>query len=191
MTIFFPPGFGLSRGSSVARTAIPTSRHVVTDEADAILAELGMDRPADASRLILAKDEAALAGDLTASRKRLAFLRADAVGPEVRALAWGDAALFGVDRVRDLADWPLTAKLPVPGRGRRVRPGQDVDPVRRRRHHARPGRVRDPPRRGKGKGADFPFDGGTATVTGHCKDCSPLGWDLPYTKRTGHAGAFR
>ena len=29
----------------------------------------------------------------------------------------------------------------------------------------------------KGKGADFPFDGGTAEITGRCKDCSPLGWD--------------
>jgi poly-gamma-glutamate synthesis protein (capsule biosynthesis protein) len=38
---------------------------------------------------------------------------------------------------------------------------------------------------------DVPFDGGTAEITGHCKDCSPLGWDLPYTKRTGNAGALR
>jgi poly-gamma-glutamate synthesis protein (capsule biosynthesis protein) len=43
----------------------------------------------------------------------------------------------------------------------------------------------------KGKGVDFPFAGGTAEVTGHCKDCSPLGWDLPYTKRTGGGGAVR
>jgi poly-gamma-glutamate synthesis protein (capsule biosynthesis protein) len=43
----------------------------------------------------------------------------------------------------------------------------------------------------KGKGADFPFDGGTADITGRCKDCSPLGWDLPYTRRTGNAGTFR
>ena len=39
----------------------------------------------------------------------------------------------------------------------------------------------------KGKGADFPFDGGTADITGRCKDCSAFGWDLPYTKRTGNA----
>ena len=43
----------------------------------------------------------------------------------------------------------------------------------------------------KGKGADFPFDGGTADITGRCKDCSSMGWDLPYTKRTGDAGAVR
>jgi poly-gamma-glutamate synthesis protein (capsule biosynthesis protein) len=43
----------------------------------------------------------------------------------------------------------------------------------------------------KKKGADFAFDGGTAEITGTCKDCSPLGWDTPYTKRTGNAGAVR
>ena len=43
----------------------------------------------------------------------------------------------------------------------------------------------------KKKGADFPFDGGTAEITGRCKDCSPLGWDTPYTKRTGNEGAVR
>ena len=64
------------------------------------------------TRLVLAADEATLAADLAKNRKRLAFLRADAVGPEVRALAWGDTALFGVDRVKDLADWPLTASCP-------------------------------------------------------------------------------
>ncbi len=40
-------------------------------------------------------------------------------------------------------------------------------------------------------GTDFPFNGGSAEITGTCKDCSPLGWDTPYTKRTGDAGAFR
>ena len=43
----------------------------------------------------------------------------------------------------------------------------------------------------KTKGADFPFDGGTAEITGRCKDCSPLGWDTPYTRRTGNAGVVR
>ena len=43
----------------------------------------------------------------------------------------------------------------------------------------------------KKKGADFPFDGGTAEITGRCKDCSPLGWDTPYTNRTGNKGVVR
>ena len=40
-------------------------------------------------------------------------------------------------------------------------------------------------------GADFPFNGGTVAITGHCKNCSPFGWDLPYTKRTGNVGVVR
>ena len=67
---------------------------LVSDEAPAILTALHLDRPADASRLVLAQDEAALAADLTKSGKRLAFLPADEVRPEVRALAWGNAAPF-------------------------------------------------------------------------------------------------
>ena len=35
-----------------------------------------------------------------------------AVTPGVRALAWGDQSLFGVDRVTDAADWRLHAQLP-------------------------------------------------------------------------------
>jgi hypothetical protein len=161
---------------------------LISAEADGILAALGVERPADATRLILARDAAALAADLTKTGKRLAFLSADAVGPEVRALAWGEDALFGVDRVHDLADWPLTARLPGTSAADAFDPsttwtfaGGDI--------------MLD---RGvyetlavKGKGADFPFDGGTAEITGRCKDCSPLGWDTPYTKRTGNAGAFR
>ena len=162
---------------------------LISGEADAILAALGVPRPADGSRLILAAGEAALAADLTKNGKRLAFLRADAVGPEVRALDWGDAALFGVDRVKGLAAWPLTARLPAAAAGTAYDPrttwtlfaGGDImlDRGVYETLHV------------KGKGADFPFDGGTADITGRCKDCSPLGWDLPYTRRTGNGGTFR
>src|SRR5674476_1211369 len=50
---------------------------------------------------------------LAANRGRLGFLRADAVGPAVRALSWRGSALFGVDRVASVAAWPLTARLPA------------------------------------------------------------------------------
>ncbi len=40
------------------------------------------------------------------------------------------------------------------------------------------------------KGADFPFDGGTAEITSrYC--CSAFGWELPRAKRTGNAGTVR
>ena len=160
---------------------------LVAGEADAILAALELERPADAKRLILTKDVTTLAADLAKNRKRLAILRADAVGPDVRALAWGQEVLFGVDRLKDLADWPLTARLPAPAAGDAFDPsttwtlfaGGDIL-LDRGVHLAL-----------KARGADFAFDGGTADITGRCKDCSPLGWDTPYTKRTGNKGVVR
>ena len=166
-----------------------TALELVSGEADAILAALGVDRPSDTARLVLAPNATALAADLAANRKRLAFLRADAVTPAVRALTWGNAALFGVDRVKQLADWPLTAQLSA------APAGQAFDPATTWTLFAAGDIMLD---RGvyetlavKGKGADFPFDGGTATITGRCKNCSPLGWDTPYTQRTGNAGSVR
>ncbi len=164
-----------------------TSLELVDGEADAILAALAAERPADPGRLVLVPDAATLAKDLAKNRKRLAFLRADAVGPEVRALAWGDTALFGVDRVKTLADWPLMARLPAPAAG------NDFDPATTWTLFAGGDIMLD---RGvyltlKNKGADFAFDGGTAAITGRCKNCSPLGWDTPYTKRTGNMGVVR
>ena len=162
---------------------------LVKGEADAILASFRLERPTDAALLVLAPDSDTLARDLAANRKRLAFLRADEVEPDVRALAWGGKALFGEDRVRKLADWPLTARLPAPTTAAAFDPsttwtlfaGGDI--------------MLD---RGvyetlavKGKGADFPFQGGTAEITGRCQNCSPLGWNTPYTRRTGNAGAVR
>jgi len=165
-----------------------TALELVAGDADAILAALGAERPSG-DRLFLAPDRAALAADLAENRKRLAILRADAVGPDVRALAWGDKTLFGVDRVRDLADWPFSARLPA------AAAGAGFDPAATWTLFAGGDIMLD---RGvyetlavKGKGADFPFDGGTAEITGRCKDCSPFGWDTPYTRRTGNAGAVR
>ena len=106
-----------SRPCWPAPASATTALELVEGEADAILAALGVERPADPERLVLAADAATLAKDLAKNRKRLAFLRADDVGPAVRALAWGDTALFGVDRVEDLAAWPLTARLPAPTAG--------------------------------------------------------------------------
>ncbi|MBA3234573.1 MAG: CapA family protein [Chloroflexi bacterium] len=170
-------------GSSTSYEAL----ELVADEADAILAALDLERPSNGNRLILADDRASLAADLSKNRKRLAFLRADAIGPDVRALAWGNRTLFGVDRVRDLADWPLIAQLPPTA--------DEFDPATTWTIFAGGDIMLD---RGvyetlavKGKGADYPFDGGTAAITGRCKDCSSMGWDLPYTQRTGNAGVVR
>jgi hypothetical protein len=162
---------------------------LVESQADAILAALGVGRPTDADRLVLAPTAAKLSRDLAKHRKRLAFLRADDVTPAVRSLAWAGRALFGNERMRSLADWRLMARLPE------APDGAAFDPATTWTMFAGGDILLD---RGvyqtvriRGKGADFPFDGGTAEITSRCKDCSPLGWDLPRTRRTGHEGAVR
>jgi hypothetical protein len=160
---------------------------LVEAEADAILAALGEQRSADATRLILAPDAATLTKDLAAHRKRLAFMRADAVGPGVRVLGWGDKTLFGVGRVAATKDWGLTASLPQAvdaafdaAKSWTLFAGGDI---MLDRGVAQTVKIR-------GKGVDFPFDGGTASITSrYC--CSSFGWDLPRTKRTGNAGVVR
>ncbi len=177
---------------------------LVGSDAPAILAALGLEAPpapADpaSARLLLAPDAATLRSDLAAHRDRLAFLRASQVDPSVRALAWGDVALFGVERVRDLADWPLSASFDAAL-------GSDVvpDPAAPDNRTFSPAGLWTMVAGGDilldrgvyktvkidGKGVDFPFDGGTAEITSrYC--CSSFGWELPRVKRTGNAGAMR
>ena len=161
---------------------------LVADEADPILAALRVERPADAKRLVLAKDAAALSRDLARHRKRLGFLRADDVTPAVRALAWGDRSLFGVDRVKAADAWRLNAacRPPTPRRpSTRAPPGRSSQVATSCSTAAstRPSGVR-------GRGVDFPFDGGTAEITGR-RCCSGFGWEIPTTVRTGGKGAVR
>jgi Bacterial capsule synthesis protein PGA_cap len=177
----------------VAAVLAGTSRRygalaLVESEADAILAALDMSRPTDPDRLVLAPDAARLSRDLAKNRKRLAFMRADAVTPAVRALGWAGRYLFGVDRRRSLADWRLTARLPE------APDGEGFDPASTWTLFAGGDILLD---RGvyqtisiRGKGVDFPFDGGTAEIVGHTC-CSSFGWEVPTTRRTGHTGAMR
>ncbi|HYO43813.1 MAG TPA: CapA family protein [Candidatus Limnocylindrales bacterium] len=159
---------------------------LVEDDADAILAALDLSRGDLGTKLVTVASAEALAANLAKNRARVAFLRADDVGPSVRALAWGGKTLFGNTRVKSLAKWPLVARLPGPET-------PSYDPAGAWTLVAGGDILLD---RGvslalQANGADFPFDGGTVTITGRCKDCSPMGWDLPYTKRTGNAGIVR
>jgi poly-gamma-glutamate synthesis protein (capsule biosynthesis protein) len=161
---------------------------LVADEADAILAAIGVERPSDPDRLVLAKDAARLSRDLAKNRKRLAFLRAEDVTPAVRALAWGNRTLFGVDRLISVDEWRLFADL-VP------RPdAEPFDPAAAWTLFAGGDILLD---RGvyqtvkvRGRGVDFPFDGGTAEILGR-RCCSSFGWEIPTTRRTGNEGAVR
>ena len=161
---------------------------LVDDEADAVLAALRVERPSDPDRLILAKDVATLSRGLARNRKRLAFIRAEDVTPAVRALAWGNRSLFGVGRVKTNDDWRLWAEVPAGEEAAAFDPdatwtlfaGGDILLDRGVYQTVRV----------QGKGVDFPFDGGTADITGrNC--CSSFGWEVPVTRRTGNKGAVR
>ena len=161
---------------------------LVADEADAILAAVGASRRTVASRLVLAKDAATLRRDLAKNRKRLGFLRAEDVTPAVRALAWGKQALFGVDRVTTTDAWRLRAALPPRDGGAPFDPGATWTlfaggDILLDRGIYQTVRIR-------GKGVDFPFDGGTAEIVGR-RCCSSFGWEVPQMRRTGNDGAVR
>ncbi len=166
--------------------------HLVLTEADAdgMLAALRLDRAALGDRLKVVKSPAALAKRLASQRGDLGFLRADDVGPSVRALSWGNDSLFGGDRVKSLHAWPLHATL-------QVTQGQPAayDPKQAWTMVAGGDILLDRGVKlaidGHASGTDFPFNGGFADITGTCKNCSPFGWDTPYTKRAGQAGAVR
>ena len=176
---------GIAGGSSPFSALVLVAR-----DADAILATLGVTRASLGSHLATFPSAGALSADLAKHRTRLGFLRADEVNASVRALAWGSSALFGVGRVGSLGGWKLTSRLEVPdgstpaydpGTAWTLLAGGDIMLDRGVSLAIK----------GAKAGADFPFNGGTVAITGHCKNCSPFGWDLPYTKRTGNAGAVR
>jgi len=162
------------------------SLELIGSDADGILAALGMKRPADPSRLVLASSVTVLERHLAADSRRLGFLRASQVSPAVRALSWGGRALFGGDRVTSSGSWRLAARLP--GDARPFNAGATWTLV------AGGDILLD---RGVykqttilGKGVDFPFDGGTAEITGR-RCCSSFDWPIPITRRTGNKGAVR
>ena len=158
---------------------------LVRAEAPAILAALGLVQ-AQPTNLTLVADASALAAALAANRGLLGFLRADAVGPAVRALEWGGSALFGVDRVASVAAWPLTARLP--GAARPLDPSLLWTVAAAGDIMLDRGVYRETILRGRG--VDFPFGGGRAAITGH-RCCTSFGWPIPLTRRLGDAGAVR
>jgi len=159
---------------------------LVKADADGILAALGVARPSSSAHFTTVASAAALAKDLAADSGRLAFLRASQVTPAIRTIAWNGKTLFGVDRVTKTASWPLVAHLPGDAhpfdasKTWTIVAGGDImlDRGVYREVHI------------LGKGVDFPFDGGTADITGH-RCCSALGWPTVIAQRTGHAGAVR
>ena len=108
------------------------------------------------------------------------------VTPGVHALAVDGVSLFGNDRANNLDGWPLMAHL--------LLPAYDWNQTKTWTLVAGGDILLD---RGVANqvtnldmGVDFPWDGGTASITGHhC--CTPFGWPVTESKRTGNKGAVR
>ncbi|MEO7118775.1 MAG: CapA family protein [Candidatus Limnocylindrales bacterium] len=166
-------------GSRWARVMVPA------DDRDDIAAALG-----------ITLDGGIESGDPEAIRDAvndgaLGLLRAADVTATVHALGIGDARLFGVERMRDLAAWPLTIRV--------------KDTADRAWDQSRTWTMiaggdmildRGPYERivNRGLGQDYVFDGGTAEVTGRhcCGSFTGYGeFDVPEYRKTGHRGLMR
>jgi len=148
------------------------------------------DREAIAKALGISIHPSVASGDVDEVRAAVrdggfGVLRATDVTPAVRALSIDGASLFGNDRLKDLADWPLTA---------RVAEDQPFDPANAWTIVAVGDILID---RGvanrvftRGQGVDYPYDGGTARITA-ILCCSDFGWPIPTVEKTGNDGAVR
>ena len=123
---------------------------------------------------------------VNANARTLGLLPADEVTPDVHALAVDGVELFGNDRIRDVAAWPLLVPA-APGVERTrsfdaattwtLVAGGDV--MLDRSIYQRTVR--------QGKGADYPWDGGLAGITDR-RCCTAAGYRLPVVRRTGPEG---
>ena len=166
-----------SRGRAGGTEHALQALELVEADADAILAALELEPPAASRHLILAKD----AKTLQRHRRRTASASDSsgrAGGPGVRALAWGKRTLFGVDRITTPGVAADRALEDADGDGR-----DGFDPSATWTMFAGGDVLLD---RGvhqtisiRGKGEDFPFDGGsprspaTPAAPGSAIPCPP------------------
>jgi hypothetical protein len=130
----------------------------------------------------------AIRAAVNADARTLGLLPAGDVTPDVHALTLDGFDLFGKDRLRDVAAWPLLAPA-APGVELRsfdaattwtLVAGGDV--MLDRSIYQRTVR--------QGKGADYPWDGGLAGITDR-RCCSAAGYRLPVVRRLGQVDAVR
>jgi poly-gamma-glutamate capsule biosynthesis protein CapA/YwtB (metallophosphatase superfamily) len=160
-------------------------RRVVVEQriADAIAAQLGIELHDDVRRIDAERVAKAV------SNGALGLVAATSLGPSMRALKIDGESLHGNDRVDDTADWPLTVSLGLAPEEVWDQSHTWVlvaggDSFTDRGVYERVVR--------EGKGVDYPFDGGTARVTGHgC--CDPVFNDnvVPRYRLTGNKGVVR
>ena len=188
VTSFWSKAEGLKRSKirkALADGKLKGYRRVVVEKpvADALADELGIELHEDVRRLSAQRLAKAV------SNGALGFVAATSLEPSMRALDVDGASLQGNDRVDDAADWPLAVML-------ELAPDDGWDQSATWVLLAGGDSFTD---RGvyervvnEKKGVDYPFDGGTATVTGRgC--CDPVFNDniVPRYKLTGNKGLVR
>ena len=188
VTSFWSKAEGLKQAKikrALATGELKGYRRVVVEKqvADVLAAELGIELHEDV-RLLSSRRVAK-----AASKGALGFVAATSLGPSMRTLAVDGLAIHGHDRVAGVEAWPLTVTM--------ERAPEDAwDQAQTWVLVAGGDSFTD---RGvydtvvlEGKGVDYPFDGGTATVTGFgC--CDPVFNDniVPRYRLTGNKGAVR
>ncbi len=160
-------------------------KRVVVEEAiaDVLAGSLGVEFHPD----VLRADAEHVASAV--SRGALGLMAASHATPSVRLLEVDGRSLVGNDRISDVAAWPLTVSLDLPAQEAWDQ-GQTWVLVAGGDSFTDRG-IYDKVVR-KGKGVDYPFDGGTARVTGHgC--CDPVFHDnvVPRYVLTGNKGMVR
>ena len=181
---------------------------LVESDAPAILEAMGLARPSEADRLILAADAGTLATDLDSHADRLGVIRASQVNPSIHALSWQGVSLFGVSHVASMTQWPLQATFPEGSGPAATGPAATGPAASAAAASATPATATGSDSfdlnsmwtvaaggdvmldrgvyktvvLGK-KGIDYPFAGGEATITGH-RCCTPFDWPYPLVKKT-------
>ncbi len=184
---FWESGAGLSRAELTAALEGSTDRFssVIVPQEDraAIGAALGIDIAASVS----VGDADAIATAL--GEGALGLMRAADVTPRVRAIPLEGKELFGNDRLDSTLDWPLTVTVDETAdrlwdQSAAVTVVVGGDSMMDRGIYERVVN--------RGKGSDYPFDGGTAEITGrYC--CGPFVccYEVPSFEKTGNAGIVR
>jgi len=178
-----------STATTIAPAALAATLQGTDDAYDVVIVPAG-DREAIAAALdieIADSVKSGTPGQVGEAVRKGAFglVRASDVTPDVRALGIGKAQLFGAARLKTLAAWPLRGAVDAPGAWDQGRTWTLVAGGDILLDRGVAVQVTD-----KGKGVDFPYDGGTAEIVKEVC-CSQFNQKTPVTKRTGEAGAVR
>ena len=165
-----------------------TTLELLQGDSAAILEAVGQRQAIASAHLVAAASVTALDADVAGHADRLGIVRASQVEAGVRALSWEGKSLFGVARVKNLAEWPLKARaagLATASDGSVA--SEAFDPAQLWTAAAGGDVMLDRgvsrTIRAQSAGYDFPFEGGSASIAGH-RCCTSFGWPIPIAQRT-------